>query len=164
MEAGRNDILSRESDDRSCTLAGATIEPQAIVEDIYPDLPCMDCGQEAGHHASDCYIGSESISARMTTEANLRAGLEPMKNLTMLDYRNLAEATWRFDPGPWTEHQGLPQDPELESVEDQIHGLAEVIRNEDSYKNDPSLHLLPDDMMVLLWGFKMSPNVKLVDE
>lgn len=159
-----NKSTSRETDDSSRILKDATIQQQPFVEDMYPDLSCMDCGREAGHHTSDCYIGSELISARLATEANVGAGLKPMKHLTMLDYRNLAEAIQRFDPGPWTTHQGPPPDPEPESAEDQIHGVAEVIRNEDSYKNDPALHSLPDDMMVLLWGLKISPNVKVVEE
>jgi len=87
-----------------------------------------------------------------------------MKNLTVLDYRVLADCVERFDPGPWTTHQGPPPEPEPEDPEDQIRGMAAVIRNEDTYKNDPDLSLLPDNLMILAWAISTSPNIEIIDE
>ncbi|KAH7386932.1 hypothetical protein DE146DRAFT_635705 [Phaeosphaeria sp. MPI-PUGE-AT-0046c] len=141
----------------------ATSPSQPVIDDMYPGLPCLDCGKESGHKL-DCYIGSELIGVAMTTIANSATDLQPMENLTILDYRKFAESVELFDPGPWTTHQGPPPEPDPETAEEQIQGMAEVIRNEDSYKNDASLHSLPDEAMIMLWAFKTSPNVQLVDE
>jgi hypothetical protein len=86
-----------------------------------------------------------------------------MQNPTVLDYRTLADAVERFDPGPWTTHF-VPPDPEPEDAATQIRGMAEVIRNEDSYRDDPELHSLPDELMMILWAFKTSDNVQVIDE
>ena len=88
-----------------------------------------------------------------------------MQNLTILDYRILTEAVERFDPGPWTTHF-VPSEPkpEPEDAETQIRGMAEIIRNEDSYKNDPELRNLPDHFMMILWAFKTSDSVQVVNE
>jgi len=40
--------------------------------------------------------------------------------------------------------------------------MAEVIRNEASYKDDPELHVLPDDLMIMLWAFKTAPGVEVI--
>lgn len=87
-----------------------------------------------------------------------------MKNLTMLDYRVLADCVKRFDPGPWTTHQGPPPEPEREHPEDEIRGMADIIRNEDTYKNDADLCLLPDNLMILVWAIKTAPNIEVIDE
>jgi hypothetical protein len=41
--------------------------------------------------------------------------------------------------------------------------MAEVVRQEDSYKEDVELHGLPDDLMILLWAFKTSGGVEVID-
>ena len=87
-----------------------------------------------------------------------------MQNLTMLDYRMLAEAVEEFDPGPWTTHFDLHPEPEVEDAETQIRGMAEVIRNEDSYKTDKELHNLPDEFMIMLWALKTSDKVRVIEE
>jgi len=86
-----------------------------------------------------------------------------MQNLTVLDYRTLADAVEQFDPGPWTTHFVSPE-PEPEDVATQMRGLAAVIRNEDSYKQDAELQGLPDDLMMMLWAFKTSDNVQVINE
>ncbi|KAH7087522.1 hypothetical protein FB567DRAFT_495404 [Paraphoma chrysanthemicola] len=112
--------------------------------DMYLDLPCMDCGENIGHK-SDCYIGQ----------------LKPATNLSVLDYRKFSELAERFDPGPWTTHE-VPAVASNEDPEVAILGMAEVIRNESSYKSDEDLHSLPDAAMVMLWAFKTSPNMEIV--
>lgn len=95
---------------------------------------------------------------------NLFLDLKPMKNLSVLDYRNLADAVQRFDPGPWTTHFDQFPNPEPEDPKAQIEGMAAVIRNEASYKSDTELHNLPDEVMIMLWAFKVSPGVEVVKE
>ncbi|KAI4653134.1 uncharacterized protein J4E79_008647 [Alternaria viburni] len=109
-------------------------------------LPCVDCGEDEGHQL-DCNLGS----------------ITPMQNLTVLDYRTLADAVEQFDPGPWTTHF-VPPEPEPEDAATQMRGMAAVIRNEDSYKQDAELHGLPDDLMMMLWAFKTSDNVQVINE
>ncbi|EUC33919.1 hypothetical protein COCCADRAFT_94777 [Bipolaris zeicola 26-R-13] len=108
-------------------------------------LPCIDCGDNNGH-ARDCNIGNLTFK----------------EHLTMLDYRVLADIVEQFDPGPWTTHFNPYREPEPEDPRVQIAGMAEVIRNEDSYKNDPELHDLPDDLMIILWAFKTSDCVEVI--
>jgi hypothetical protein len=84
------------------------------------------------------------------------------QSLTTLDYRNLVESVERFDPGPWTTHQGIPPQSEPEDPLDQIRGMADVVRNEDGYKNDAELHSLPDGAMIMLWALKTSPDMQVV--
>jgi hypothetical protein len=130
--------------------------------DMYPGLPCMDCGEESGHKW-DCYVGSKlSTFFAHQASADSSTDFKPKGNLTVLDYRALAESVALFDPGPWTTHQGPPPQPEPEDRLEQIRGIAEVIRNESSYKEDAQLHSLPDEAMIMLWAFKTSPNVEVV--
>lgn len=87
-----------------------------------------------------------------------------MQHLTILDHRALADAVERFDPGPWTTHfdqfpKVLPEDPAT-----QLKGMANVIRNEESYRGDSELHMLPDDAMIILWAFKTAPGVHVLDD
>jgi hypothetical protein len=82
---------------------------------------------------------------------------------TTLEYRSLADAVELFDPGPWTTHFN-PIEPEPEDADTQIRGMAKVIRNEDSYKDDGELHRLPDELMILLWAFKTSKGVQVINE
>ncbi|KAH7074563.1 hypothetical protein BKA63DRAFT_470885 [Paraphoma chrysanthemicola] len=113
--------------------------------DMYLDLPCMDCGEDVGHK-SDCHIGH----------------LKPATNLSVLDYRKFSELTERFDPGPWTTHE-VPAVSPSEDSEIAILGMADVIRNELSYKGDTELHPLPDAAMIMLWAFKTSPNIEILE-
>lgn len=132
------------------------MSPPAIEPDIHPrssagylDIPCMDCGlMEIEGHAFDCHIGNIIFSDK----------------LTFLDYRRIADAVEYFDPGPWTTHFDPYPTPPPEDPEAQIIGMADVIRNEESYKNDEELHSLPDSMMVLLWALRSLPGVKVLRE
>lgn len=87
-----------------------------------------------------------------------------MKNLSILDYRNLADSVQRLDPGRWTRHQGPPPEPEPEEPEAEIQGMADTIRNEDTYMGNPDLHALPDAMMIMLWALTTSPSIEVVYE
>lgn len=84
--------------------------------------------------------------------------------MTVLDYRRLADAVERFDPGPWTTHFNPFPTPPPEESDTQISGMADVIRNEDSYKDDVELHGLPDSAMIVLWAFKTSPAVEVITQ
>jgi hypothetical protein len=87
---------------------------------------------------------------------------KPLNTLTILDYRNLADAVHRFDPGPHTTHYAGAPDPEPEDLGTQILGMADVIRNEESYKNDANLFGLPDAAMIFFWALKSSPNIEFL--
>ncbi|KAI4704888.1 hypothetical protein J4E89_009473 [Alternaria sp. Ai002NY15] len=133
--------------------AGVTEKPVETIPEPWgsymkglEQLPCVDCGEDEGH-LLNCNLGN----------------IIPMQNLTVLDYRTLADAVEQFDPGPWTTHF-VPPEPELEDVATQMRGLAAVIRNEDSYKQDAELQGLPDDLMMMLWAFKTSDNVQVINE
>ncbi|KAF2128335.1 hypothetical protein P153DRAFT_35007 [Dothidotthia symphoricarpi CBS 119687] len=138
------------------------LPPKHYVEDLDPletfldpsdpftTQPCMDC-EQAGEHKWDCHIGL----------------VKSTETLTILDYRDLTEATKRFDPGPFIGenwHVGPPKPPEPEDRAAQIMGMADVIRNEITFKDDPELHALPDELMILLWAMKTSTNVEVVQE
>ena len=92
-------------------------------------------------------------------QLTLATDLKPILNLTFLDYRSIADSVERFDPGPWTTHFDMSPDPEPEDPATRLKGMAEVVRNEDSYKTNPELHELPDDLMVLLWAFTLAGQV-----
>ena len=77
----------------------------------------------------------------------------------MLDYRVLSDAVEHFDPGPWKTHFDQFPAREPENTATQIQGMAEIIRKEDSYRDSAELHHLPDDLMILLWAFKVSGQV-----
>jgi len=87
---------------------------------------------------------------------------KPLNTLTILDYRDLTDAVHRFDPGPHTTHYVAAPDPEPEDIETQILGMAEIIRNENSYKNDAELSNLPDAAMIFFWALKTSPNIEFL--
>ncbi|KAF1915425.1 hypothetical protein BDU57DRAFT_273071 [Ampelomyces quisqualis] len=116
-------------------------------DDMFPGLACMDCGEETGHKLN-CFVGNS----------------KPLEKLTILDYRNLTESVQRFDPGPWTTHQGLAPEPEPEDTSDQLQGMADFIRNEDDYKSDTNLHHLPDCFMIVAWAMKSSPGFVLTHD
>lgn len=96
--------------------------------------------------------------------ADFIVDLKPLKNPTILDYRSLSDSVQRFDPGPWTTHQGPPPKPEQEDTLDQLQGMANIIRNEDDYKSDTGLHALPDNFMIMAWAMKSSPGFELTHE
>ncbi|KAG9195852.1 hypothetical protein G6011_00973 [Alternaria panax] len=125
----------------------AMSEPLRTYMEGLENLPCMDCGEE-DNHLWDCHLGN----------------IQPLQDLTALDYRTLTDAVEMFDPGPWTTHFDLHPEPEPEDAETQIKGMAEVIRNEDSYKMDDELHNLPDEFMIILWAFKTSGKVQVINE
>ncbi|KAF1946993.1 hypothetical protein EJ02DRAFT_449972 [Clathrospora elynae] len=107
----------------------------------------MDCGEDDGHKW-DCHIGN----------------VKRMENLSVLDYNILADAVQRFDPGPWTTHFNQFPEPESEDGETQVQEMAGVIRNEDSYKDDAELHILPNEAMIMLWAFKTADGVVVINE
>lgn len=81
----------------------------------------------------------------------------------MLDHRYLAECVARFDPGPWTTHYvPLPEHEEPEDPAVVVKEMADIVRKEDSYKDDEALHMLPDDLMLLSWALKTSENMEVV--
>jgi hypothetical protein len=82
----------------------------------------------------------------------------------VLDHRSLADAVARFDPGPWTSHYGPSAPPKPEDPATQIAGIAAVVRNEESYKMDAGLHGLPEEALILMWAFKTSADVEILDE
>lgn len=82
----------------------------------------------------------------------------------MLNYRAWADEVQRRDPGPWTTHFDQFPEPRPEDPETQVRGMARVIRNEESYRDDVELHGLPDDFMIMLWAFKTSSFVDVIKE
>jgi hypothetical protein len=142
-----------------------TAAPKLLAQnaDLYLGLPCMDCGEDVGHKW-DCHIGSTlNLALFSYKSADNITDIKPARNLTSLDYRKFFELTEQFDPGPRATHQtpleAAPDDPEIA-----ILGMADVIRNEYSYKRDPELHSLPDATMILLWAFKATPTMELIRE
>ncbi|EDU40050.1 hypothetical protein PtrSN002B_002407 [Pyrenophora tritici-repentis] len=111
-------------------------ELRTYMEDL-KNLPCMDCGK-LDSHTVDCHLGN---------------------NPTILDYRVLADAVERFDPGPWKAHFDPFPAREPEDTATQIRGMADIIRNEDSYRDNVELHHLPDHLMIILWAFTVSGQV-----
>jgi hypothetical protein len=99
----------------------------------------------------------------LTPRANSVPDLKPMTNLTVLDHRKLAESVEYFDPGPWTTHYVSPAESEPEDPAIVTKGMADIIRNEDTYKADESLHALPDELMMLQWALQTSPNVEVLE-
>lgn len=77
-----------------------------------------------------------------------------MGKLNIHQERAIAEAVERADPEKWRTHRGPPPEPELEDHATKVKGLADIVRNEESYKTDPDLQGLPDDALVILWGLK----------
>ncbi|RYO58133.1 hypothetical protein AA0116_g7363 [Alternaria tenuissima] len=146
LNIGSPDVCGAKEGSRAQTTEAASESLRTYMEGLN-NLPCMDCG-EYDAHTWDCHLGN----------------IQPMQDLTMLDYRILAEAVNKFDPGPWTTHFETHPEPEVEDAETQIRGIAEVIRNEDSYKMDKELHNLSDEFMIMLWAFKTSDKVRVIDE
>ncbi|USP75712.1 uncharacterized protein yc1106_02986 [Curvularia clavata] len=108
---------------------------------------CMWCEEEESHD-SDCPFGN----------------LKFQNGHTVLDYGVLTDAVEQFDPGPWTVHFDQFPEAEPEDPMTQIAGMAEVMRGEDSYKNDVKLHGLRDEHLVMQWALKTCKGIKVVDE
>jgi hypothetical protein len=171
LEADREEVQRlkrRKSDDYQDEPLGIapsleqSSPPTAL--DMYAELPCMDCGEMTGHKWG-CHLGTHPLSSLTDViDTNEFTDITPMKNLTIVDYRTLADSVLRLDPGPWTTHQGPPPEPEPEDPETEIQRMAEIIRNEGTYMNDPDLHSLPDALMITLWALKTSSNVEVVYE
>lgn len=111
-------------------------------------LPCMDCGSSTSH-TSQCWIDKVALSLR------------PVEELSVLQLCELAESVARFDPGPWTSHTRIPQEP-LDDPKTQIKELADAIRNLDIFSQHPGLHGLDDQLTVLSWVFLSPGNVDLL--
>ncbi|KAF2868444.1 hypothetical protein BDV95DRAFT_579861 [Massariosphaeria phaeospora] len=132
---------SVDAKDIKYDLADSTDPANAL---LFAPIPCVDCGETQGHK-NDCRI----------------AAIKPLDRPNALQLRQIAEAVHRFDPEQWrTHHPPIPPSPDLESPSTKIAGMAEIVRNEDSYKNDPDLHGLSDGPMLMLWAMKTSPNIK----
>jgi hypothetical protein len=73
----------------------------------------------------------------------------------------------RFDPGPSNTHcnpsEPEPEEPEPEDPALVFKGMADIIKNEDSYKDDEALHALSDDLMMLQWALKTSEHVEILE-
>jgi hypothetical protein len=113
---------------------------------------CMDCGEDIGHKA-DCHIGSTYIPPSLPSLLTIIVDMKPITSPTVIDLRTLSDAVAYFDPTPAkTTHFDQFPTPPPESAQAQIEGMAEVIRNEQSYKDNPELAGLPDELMVFMWA------------
>jgi hypothetical protein len=115
---------------------------------------CMDCGEDIGHKA-DCHIGSTYIPSSLPSLVTIILDMKPIANPTVIDLRTLCDAVAHFDPTPAkTTHFNQFPTPPLEDAQTQIEGMAEMIRNEQSYKDNPELAGLPDGVMVFMWAMR----------
>jgi hypothetical protein len=125
-------------------------------------LPCIDCGELEGHNY-DCNIASTYCFHETTTKSTDKAtGIMATEEGTInnLELQQIAEAVEYFDPERLREHQVPSQTQELEDYTTKVEGMAEVIRNEDSYKNDVELHKLSDDALLVCWAFRTSSKIQ----
>ncbi|KAJ4302850.1 hypothetical protein N0V90_001741 [Kalmusia sp. IMI 367209] len=108
-----------------------------------------------------CYDPNDIFITNLMRLDDIVPCIEPLPNLDQISLRNIREQVERFDPELWREHHSPPPppEPEPESLADQISGFNEIIRNEDSYRNDPILHMVPDSMLWFVWAFRTSPNI-----
>ncbi|KAF9694886.1 hypothetical protein EKO04_006902 [Ascochyta lentis] len=82
--------------------------------------------------------------------------------LAASNYRDLVADVKRFDPGPWTTHVGPPKEVAVDDPHTQVQGMAEMIRNLETSKEDPELQTLDAEFTVLLWALKSSGNVQIM--
>jgi hypothetical protein len=127
-------------------------------------FPCIDCG-ELGDHKYDCSIISTfPFPVIPDGMSNIKTGIEANiglnKKLNVYQEREIADAVTLFDPEKWRMHQNPAPPPPLEATATVYKGLAEIVRNEESYKHDPDLHGLEDDALVILWSLKSLPRTK----
>ncbi|KAH6622343.1 hypothetical protein C7974DRAFT_377918 [Boeremia exigua] len=99
------------------------------------DLPRMDCEADA----TDSWNNIAALC------------LQPTDVLSVSKIHGFTECVTKFDPDPRRE-------PEI-----QIHDMANVIRDLDTFKEDPDLHGLDDKLIVLLWGLKSSGNARALN-
>ncbi|KAJ4988664.1 hypothetical protein SVAN01_05797 [Stagonosporopsis vannaccii] len=111
-------------------------------------LPCMDCDLIA-NHTQQCRINEAKLS------------LQPVEGLSIPQLRELVDSVAKFDPGPWTSHENVPQWPS-DDPKTQIKELANVIRNLNTCAECPDLHTLDDQLTVLLWSLISSSKVELL--
>ena len=75
----------------------------------------------------------------------------------------MAEFVERNDPGEWHTHWNNDSEPDPEApLEERIKGMAALVKADDSFLNDPDLHNLPDDAMLLLWAAKTSEGARII--
>lgn len=82
-----------------------------------------------------------------------------MAKPNFLQLRGMAALVEQFDPEPWRTHLGAPPTPPPEDHETKVAGMAEILRNEDSYKDDQDLQGLSDEALLFLWAFKTSDKI-----
>ncbi|KAJ4324118.1 hypothetical protein N0V94_001473 [Neodidymelliopsis sp. IMI 364377] len=95
------------------------------------------------------------------SEATL--SLKTAEETTAHQYRKLAEDVKRFDPAPWVTHVGPPNDAEFDDPIAQVRDIAEIVRNLDTFVEDPGLQALDDSFTVLLWALKDSNEIQVIE-
>jgi hypothetical protein len=83
-----------------------------------------------------------------------------LTELTIAQLGRIADAVEHNDPEQWREHQAPPATPEPEDYGTKVKEMAEIVRNEDTYKNDPVLHGLDDSALLILWALRTSSKIK----
>ncbi|KAF2115081.1 hypothetical protein BDV96DRAFT_646930 [Lophiotrema nucula] len=120
-----------------------TVDPDPLVS----LMPCVDC-DGVGAHAFDCHLGSFHFR-------------EPHE-LNVLELEDIAKAVECFDPEQWREHHNHPPSPPPEDPEVIWKGMADIVRNQDSYKNDTELNDLDlsDEEVVLLFVLRTTEGIQ----
>jgi hypothetical protein len=94
----------------------------------------------------------------------LTVGLEckPRKltDLSVAELGQIADAVERNDPEQWREHRAPPPTPEPEDYKTKVKEMADIVRNEESYKNDPVLHGLEDTALLILWALRTCSKIQ----
>ncbi|XPS76197.1 hypothetical protein M3J09_008253 [Ascochyta lentis] len=132
-----------------CSLSSTNLRPSQLYDAQSATLPCMSCGVVTTH-ATHCWIKEATLSLRAPDE------------LAASNYRDLVADVKRFDPGPWTTHVGPPKEVAVDDPHTQVQGMAEMIRNLETSKEDPELQTLDAEFTVLLWALKSSGNVQIM--
>lgn len=83
-----------------------------------------------------------------------------LSELTVAELGHIADAVERNDPEQWREHRVPPPTPELEGYENKAREMADIVRNEESYKSDPILHGLDDGALLILWALRTSTKIQ----
>ncbi|KAF1971886.1 hypothetical protein BU23DRAFT_600100 [Bimuria novae-zelandiae CBS 107.79] len=107
------------------------------------DVPCLVCGGTK-YHALGCLI--DDIQSR------------PVSHYSQAMLQNMKNQVRRNDPEQWREHH--PPQPELEPFPIALAESNEIIRREESYRNDSFLQTVPDMWLPLMWALQTSPNVE----
>ncbi|KAF2676757.1 hypothetical protein K458DRAFT_396648 [Lentithecium fluviatile CBS 122367] len=132
-------------------LHDARYDPEdPFITDVMPlseDVSCVDCGGTE-YHAWGCHIAS----------------ILPLEDPNDFQLHHIAEQVERFDPEQWREHWNPPSTPpETETMAEKIDGMAEILRNDESYQNDPELQGLPDSALLFFWALKNSANCMIMN-